>query len=99
MGNKTGFVRPGHKCYCISSLINHYRLRYVPFIITGMKKPSPITCKICDEASTLTLKCLDVSTLVNKDKKYRNRGGRNGTMIAMNQLEKDGLGTLKEKSS
>jgi len=40
-----------------------------------------------------------VSTLVNKEKKYRNRGGRNGAIKAMNQLEKDGLGTLKEKSS
>lgn len=51
------------------------------------------------EAYILTLpgKCLDVSTLVNIKKKFRNRGGREGALRAMRQLEKDGMGELKEK--
>ncbi len=35
---------------------------------------------------------LDVSTLVNKRKKIRNRGGRDAAMAAMKNLEGQGLG-------
>ena len=53
------------------------------------------------EAFVLTLpgKCLDVSTLVNIKKKFRNRGGREGALYAMRQLAKDGMGELKEKKN
>ena len=43
---------------------------------------------------TLPGKSLDVSSLVNKKKKFRSRGGREGAIQAMHQLEKDDLGRL-----
>jgi hypothetical protein len=57
--------------------------------------------KSSNEAFVLTLpgKCLDVSTLVNKKKKFRSRGGREGAMQAMRQLEEDGLGKLVPKKT
>lgn len=42
---------------------------------------------------------LDVSHIVNKQKKFRDRGGRDGALAAMQQLEKDGLGELILKKS
>ena len=48
---------------------------------------------------TLSGKILDVSRLVNIKKKFRNRGGREGALHAMQQLVKDGMGELKEKKS
>ena len=42
---------------------------------------------------------LDVSSLVNKKKKFRNRGGRDGALSAMRKLEENGLGKLVVKQS
>ena len=42
---------------------------------------------------TLTGKCLDVSGLVNK-KKFRFRGGKEGALKAMKQLEESELGKV-----
>ena len=42
---------------------------------------------------------LDVSSLVNKRKKFRNRGGRDGALLAMKKLEENGLGKLVVKQS
>lgn len=39
------------------------------------------------------------NSVVNKKKKFRCRGGRDGALAAMKNLEKDGLGTLQVKSS
>lgn len=44
-------------------------------------------------------KRLDVSWLINKKKKFRNRGGRDGAMAAMKNLELDGLGNLLPRKS
>ena len=44
-------------------------------------------------------KQLDVSSLVNKKKKFRNRGGREGALLAMKKLEENGLGKLVVKQS
>ena len=68
---------------------------------TGMKKPSATCKKLSDEAFTLTLpgKVLNVSTLVNEDKKYRHRGNRDGALKAMHKLQDDDLGVLKEKKN
>ena len=51
---------------------------------------------VSNEAYVLTLsgKYLDVSALVNKKKKFRFRGGKDGALKAMKQLEESGLGTL-----
>ena len=43
---------------------------------------------------TLTGKCLDVSGLVNKKKKFRFRGGKEGALKAMKQLEESELGKV-----
>lgn len=40
-----------------------------------------------------------MSTLVNKKKKFRNRGGRDAAMAAMKNLEGEGLGKLILKKS
>ena len=42
---------------------------------------------------------LDVSLLINKKKKFRNRGGRDGAMAAMRKLDEDGLGKLIMRKS
>ena len=42
---------------------------------------------------------LDISVLVNKKKKFRSKGGRDGAMAAMRQLEEEGLGELVLKKS
>ena len=49
-------------------------------------------------AYTLLLpgKVLDLSTML-KNKKYQNRGQKEGAVKAMNKLEADGLGELKRK--
>ena len=39
-------------------------------------------------------KKLDVSLLVNRKKKFRTRGGCDGALDAMRQLETDGMGKL-----
>ena len=51
---------------------------------------------ISNEGFVLSLpgNLLDVSTLVNKKKKFRNRGGRDAAMAAMKNLEGEGLGKL-----
>lgn len=70
--------------------------------------PGDSVVKSCDkkpqlgnEAFVLTLPgdVLDVSLLVNKQKKFRTRNGRDGALAAMKNLEKDGLGKLVVKSS
>lgn len=43
-------------------------------------------------------KVLDVSHLVNKKRRFRGRGGINGAMEAMENLQKEGLGKLKIKT-
>ena len=48
---------------------------------------------------TLPGHCLDVSLLVNKQKKFRTRGGREGALSAMKNLEEKGLGKLVLKKS
>lgn len=55
----------------------------------------------CNEAFVLTLPggVLDVSFLVNKKKKFRSKGGRDGAIGTMQKLEKDGLGKLVMKKS
>ena len=57
--------------------------------------------KCSNEAFVLTLlgKSLDVSQLVNKKKKFRSRGGRDGAMQAMQELERDDSGKLVLKKS
>ena len=52
-----------------------------------------------NEAFVLSLpgKQLDVSSLVNKKKKFRSRGGRDGALSAMKSLEDNGLGKLVVK--
>ena len=40
-----------------------------------------------------------MSLLVNRKKKVRSRGGRDGALTAMRQLEEDGLGKLVLKKS
>ena len=54
-----------------------------------------------NEAFVLTLpgQYLDVSTLVNKKKKFRCRGGKDGALNAMKNLEESGLGKLVVKKS
>ena len=49
-----------------------------------------------NEAFVLCLpgEVLDISVLVNKKKKFRSKGGRDGAMAAMRQLEEEGLGEL-----
>ena len=42
---------------------------------------------------------LDVSLLINKKKKFRNRGGRDGAMAAMRKLDEDRLGKLIMRKS
>ena len=42
---------------------------------------------------------LDISVLVNKKKKFRSKGGRDGAMAAMRQLEEEGLGELVLRKS
>ena len=56
---------------------------------------------VSNEALVLCLpgKKLDVSFLINKKKKFRNRGGRDGAMAAMRQLEKEGLGKLAVRNA
>lgn len=44
-------------------------------------------------------KQLDVSFLVNAKKKFRSRGGRDGALQAMKNLENSGIGTLVVKKS
>ena len=48
---------------------------------------------------TLPGKSLDVSALVNKKKKFRSRGGKEGALAAMKKLEESGLGKLIVKKS
>ena len=48
---------------------------------------------------TLPGHCLDVSLLINKRKKYRTRGGREGALDAMKNLEEKELGKLVVKKS
>ena len=62
--------------------------------------PNAITQQ-SNEAFVLTLpgKKLDVSWLVNRKKKFRSRGGRDGALDAMRQLELDGMGKLVLKKS
>ena len=65
---------------------------------------APITSgssSLSNEAFVLQLpgKTLDVSLLVNAKKKFRNRGGKEGAMKAMKQLEENGLGRLVVKKS
>ena len=54
-----------------------------------------------NEAFVLLLlgKQLDVSFLVNQKKKFRSRGGRDGALKAMKNLEKSGIGKLVVKKS
>ena len=54
-----------------------------------------------NEAFVLTLpgKVLDVSILVNKRKKFRSRGGKDGALKAMKGLEEAGMGNLVLKKS
>ena len=54
-----------------------------------------------NEAFVLSLpgKILDVSLLVNRKKKFRARGGRDGALDAMQRLEEDGMGKLVLKKS
>ena len=54
-----------------------------------------------NEAFVLMLpgKQLDVSFLVNTKKKFRNRGGRDGALEAMKNLENSGIGKLIVKKS
>ena len=54
-----------------------------------------------NESYVLSLpgRILDVSALVNKKKKFRSRGGRDGALEAMRKLEEDGLGNLHVKKS
>ena len=54
-----------------------------------------------NEAFVLSLpgKILDVSLLVNRKKKFRGRGGRDGALDAMQRLEEDGMGKLVLKKS
>jgi hypothetical protein len=61
----------------------------------------PVAPKISNEAFVLTLpgKSLDVSLLVNKKKKFRSRGGREGALQTMQQLEEEGLGRLVPKKA
>ena len=73
----------------------------------------PIICQIvrsnanfivCNGAEHLYLlfrdsSYLDVSTLVNKKKKFWYRGGKDGALNAMKNLEKSGLGKLVVKKS
>ena len=53
------------------------------------------------EAFVLTLPgiSLDVSLLVNKKKKFRTRGGREGDIQATKALEEDGMGKLVPKKT
>ena len=57
--------------------------------------------EISNESFVLTLpgKCLDVSIICNKRKKFWKRGGIDGALEAMKRLEKAGLGDLTLKSS
>ncbi len=48
---------------------------------------------------TIPGKSLDVSFLVNKKKKFRTRGGRDGALDAMRRLEENGMGKLVVKKS
>ena len=54
-----------------------------------------------NEAFVLLLpgKQLDVSFLVNHKKKFRNRGGQDGALEAMKNLENSGIGQLVVKKS
>ena len=45
-------------------------------------------------SNTLPGRTLDVSLLVNRKKKFRSRGGRDGALGGMRQLEENGLGKL-----
>ena len=60
-----------------------------------------VTSRQSNEAFVLTLlgKKLDVSLLVNRKMKFRTRGGRDGALDAMRQLEIDGMGKLVLKKS
>ena len=66
--------------------------------IASAEKPLP---QESNGAFVLTLpgKILDVSLFVNRKKKVRSRGGRDGALAAMRQLEEDGLGKLVLKKS
>ena len=46
---------------------------------------------------TMPGKTFDVSHIVNKKKWFRNRNGRDGAILAMKNLQRDGLGELREK--
>ena len=86
--------------YCLQILclmVASYRIQ--TFTVQGTLQVS--SSQKSTEAYILTLpgKCLDVSELVNKKKKFRNRGGREGALYAMQELAKDGMGELKEKKS
>jgi len=52
------------------------------------------------EALILTLpgKVLDLTRL-NREKKFRSRGNREGGLLAMQNLEQEGFGTLRAKKS
>ncbi len=54
-----------------------------------------------NEAFCLTLpgNLLDVSKLLNKEKKFRHRGNKEGALQAMRNLQEDGLGNLEEKQA
>lgn len=64
-------------------------------------KPSNASSQQSNEAFVLALpgKTLNVSLLVNRKKKFRSRGGRDGALAAMRHLEEDGLGKLVLKKS
>ena len=56
--------------------------------------------KMSNAAYTLALpgRILDLSTLLS-NKKYRNRGNKDGALAAMKKLENDGLGKIKKKEA
>ena len=55
----------------------------------------------CNEAYLLSLpgKRLDISFLVNNIKEFHTKSGRDGALLAMQNLEKKGLGKIAVKSS
>lgn len=69
-------------------------------MLESVKTTSPGTIQT-NEAFVLTLpgRCLDVSSLINKKKKFRNRGGKDGALNAMRKLEECGMGRLVVKKS
>ena len=70
-------------------------------IIGTAPTSSTIEKNVSNEALVLCLpgKNLDVSLLLNKQKKFRHRGGRDAALAAMQQLERDGLGELVLKKA